>query len=81
MSLIRLIFYFLVAYFAFRFVKRLISGVPSIGQRRQDPYGSRTSQMVRCEECGTFVSESRALMSGNKAFCSQSCMTVSKAKV
>jgi len=73
MTLIRLIFYGILAYCVIRLVTKLLGGgVPGSRQRR--PVSARTStQTVRCERCGTFVAESRALVVGRREFCSRSC--------
>jgi hypothetical protein len=73
MSLIRLIFYSIIAYFVIRFIRKFLGGRPGESRPRLHVAGKRTSQMVRCESCGTFVAETRALVLGNKEFCSKAC--------
>jgi formylmethanofuran dehydrogenase subunit E len=64
--LLRLILYALIAYLAIRLVKKLFKPSPA-------PRQVRSSQMVRCEVCGTFVAEARAQHVNAHAFCSQAC--------
>ena len=71
--LLRFIFYTIVAYIVIRVVRRFL-GVPQAASRqRLHVVSDRTSRMVRCESCGTFVAETRALVKGNKDFCSKAC--------
>ena len=71
--LFRFIFYTILAYIVIRVVRRFL-GVPQVTSRqRQNVVSDRTSRMVRCESCGTFVAETRALVRGNKDFCSKAC--------
>ena len=71
--LFKFIFYSIVAYLLVRAIRRFL-GVRPIGSRqRMHVEGNRTSRMVRCESCGTFVAETRALLVGNKDFCSKAC--------
>ena len=74
MSLIRLIFYSIIAYVVIRFIRKFLGVRPSGSRSGLHVAGTRTSQMVRCESCGTFVTETRALVVGNKEFCSKACV-------
>ena len=74
MSLIRIIFYSIIAYFVIRFIRKFLGGRPSVSRPGLHVAGNKTSRMVRCESCGTFVAETRALVVGNKDFCSKACV-------
>ncbi len=70
--MLRLIFYCIVAYLAMRFVRWLVT--PSGAKSRRGVPPSRRATMVRCETCGTFVTERSALVAGGRDFCSQPCL-------
>jgi formylmethanofuran dehydrogenase subunit E len=72
MSLFRFILYTIIAYIVIGFVRKLFTGGYS-RKRQRSPRQPRTSQMVRCETCGTYVAENRALLLGEKGFCSRTC--------
>ena len=74
MSLIRIIFYSIIAYFVIGFIRKFVGGRSPDSRRRLHVAGNKTSRMVRCESCGTFVAETRALVVGNKDFCSPACV-------
>ena len=73
MSLIRLIFYSIIAYFVIRFIRKFLAIRPTASRRGLHVAATRASQMVRCESCGTFVAETRALVIGSRDFCSKAC--------
>jgi len=68
--LLKFIFYTIVAYLAIRVIRRFLGVRPIASRQRLHVAGDRASRMVRCESCGTFVAETRALVKGNKDFCS-----------
>ena len=73
MALIRIIFYSIIAYFVIRFIRKFVGGRPADSRRRLHVASNKTSRMVRCESCGTFVAETRALVIGSRDFCSKAC--------
>ena len=73
MTLIRFIFYSIIAYFVIRFIRKFLAIRPLESRARGRVSSNRASQMVRCESCGTFVAETRALVMDNKEFCSKAC--------
>lgn len=83
MTLIKLILYFIIAYMVVRFARRMIGGFtssapsrPDAGRPRPAPSEPRvsSSQTVRCDNCGVFVTEKSALLIGDKGFCSKACV-------
>ena len=83
MTLVKLILYFIIAYMLLRFARRMLSGFGSpatsgreAGRPRPAPSEPRisSSQTVRCDNCGVFVTEKSALLVGDKGFCSKSCV-------
>lgn len=68
--LLRFIFYCVMAYMAWRFVRWLVT--PSRVNRAASP--RRNAAMVRCETCGMFITESSALVVGGRDFCSRQCL-------
>ena len=69
---LRLLIYCVLAYLAFRFVRRLLSAAPG-GVSRATPREARPAQMIRCENCGMFITQTSALLIGGRGFCSKSC--------
>ena len=67
----RFLIYCLLAYLAFRFVRRLLSPAPGVAS------GTNTrkvaSQMIRCENCGMFITQTSALLVSGREYCSKSC--------
>ena len=84
MRLLQFIIYSIVAYAVLRFIKSLLGGPSSkAGANARARRGSRlrkakSATMVRCENCGTFITESSALMIAGKGFCSEACAEGSK---
>lgn len=83
MTLAKLILYFIIAYMLLRFARRMIVGFSSpgpsgrgAGRPRPAPSEPRiaSSQTVRCDNCGVFVTEKSALLVGDKGFCSKNCV-------
>ena len=71
----KFIVYCLIAYLVMRFVGRLLDR-ELIGHRRGrgEPRSIKTAAMVKCETCGTYVPESRAILFASKGFCSTACL-------
>ena len=69
--LLRFIFYCVLAYMAWRFVRWLVT--PSSRLNRAGT-PRRSAAMVRCETCGMFITESSALVVGGRDFCSRQCL-------
>jgi hypothetical protein len=72
-SLIKFVLYSIVAYFVLKVVVRLIGP----GRQEQKRAKGRTKfagRMRRCDACGTFVAESKALILGGRGFCSTACV-------
>ncbi len=68
----RFIFYCILAYLVFRFVRRLLSP----RSRQRSTAGTRratSAQMIRCENCGMFITQSSAILAGGRDFCSRAC--------
>lgn len=72
MVLLKLLIYCLLAYLAIRFVRKLLAGAPG-GASRATPRDPRPAQMIRCENCGMFITQTSALLIGGRGFCSKSC--------
>jgi len=70
--LFRFIFYCMLAYMAWRFVRWLVA--PSPGRSNRDRSARRNAAMVRCQTCGMFITESSALIVGGRDFCSRQCL-------
>ncbi len=70
--MLKFVFYCILAYLAMRFVRWLVT--PSRAKSRRGRNISRGATMVRCETCGTFVTERSALVVGGHDFCSQTCL-------
>ena len=68
--LFKFIFYCVLAYLGWRFVRWLVT--PSRANR--GGRGRRAAPMVRCETCGMFITESSALVAGGRDFCSPHCL-------
>src|SRR5947207_10955584 len=66
----RFIFYCILAYLAIRFVRRLLSPARSIGGSRVAKRDAVPAQMIRCESCGMFITETSALLIAGREFCS-----------
>jgi hypothetical protein len=78
---LRFILYSVIAYFVIRFIKSFISGASRVKpvsgpDARQGVRKTVAATMIRCESCGTFITENSALHSGNQLFCSNSCAKV-----
>ena len=65
----RFIIYCVLAYFAYRFVRRLLSPASGGGS-----HAARPAQMIRCENCGMFITQTSALLAGGREYCSKSCV-------
>lgn len=81
MSLFKLLLYFLIAYVALTLVRRLFdpAGRRANNATRRNRHvresdRMKSTRMVRCESCGTFIAERRALLLGERGFCSPACM-------
>jgi len=70
--LFRFIFYCVLAYLAWRFVRWLLT--PSPRRSGADRRARQVAPLVRCETCGMFVTESSALAVGGRDFCSRHCL-------
>jgi hypothetical protein len=79
--LLKFILFSVIAYFLIRFVRGLLSGFAgspaNAGQGKAPRRGGQSSNtaalMIRCAACGTFITETRAVLSGSHVFCSNSC--------
>jgi hypothetical protein len=69
---VRLIIILVVATIILRVARRVLSAAiaPASKQAARRP---RSSQMVRCAACGTFVTEKSALVVRDRDFCSPAC--------
>lgn len=67
----RFIVYCILAYLAIRFVRRLLS--PPVRGSSRAPREPTPSHMIRCENCGMFITQTSALLVGGREFCSRSC--------
>jgi hypothetical protein len=70
--LFRFIFYCMLAYLAWRFIRWLIA--PASARSGRAGRVRRAAPMVRCQTCGMFVTESSALIAGGRDFCSPHCL-------
>jgi hypothetical protein len=79
MTLIRFIIYSIIAYFVLRFVGRLLETALRLSKathpRNINNAGEKppSSRMIRCELCGTFVTERSAVLVAGRRFCSTAC--------
>lgn len=78
---LRFILYSVIAYFVIRVARSFIKGLngvahtsgPTVGQK---PRKTVAATMIRCDSCGTFITENSAMRSGSGLFCSNSCAKV-----
>ena len=68
---LRFLIYCVLAYLAYRFVRRLLT--PGTGGVFKAPSESGPAQMIRCDNCGMFITQTSALLVGGREFCSKSC--------
>ena len=68
----RFVLYCILAYLAIRFVRRLLSPARPRGPRVATRDGG-PAQMIRCQNCGMFVTQTSALLVGGREFCSTAC--------
>ena len=69
---LRFVFYCILAYFAWRFVRWLMS--PSPARSKRPTFSRHPAQMVRCESCGMFITEGSAMVVEGHDFCSRTCL-------
>lgn len=70
--IVRFILYTIIAYIALRCVRWLLT--PARPRPKTPARVRRSSDMVRCEACGMFITKSSALVGGNREFCSKLCL-------
>jgi hypothetical protein len=75
---LRFLLYSVIAYFVIRFVRSFISGAKGAKLASGQATGQKSRKtvaatMIRCDSCGTFITESSAMHTGNHLFCSNSC--------
>lgn len=68
----RFIVYCVLAYLALRFVRRLLSPRSGAGSRAAKRE-AMPAQMIRCENCGMFITQTSSLLVAGREFCSKSC--------
>jgi len=68
----RFLIYSLLAYLAIRFVRRLLAPASGGGSRAATRRAG-PAQMIRCENCGMFITQTSALLIGGREYCSKSC--------
>jgi hypothetical protein len=78
---LKFLLYSVIAYFVIRFVRSFISGAKSTktasGQTvGQKPRKTVAATMIRCDSCGTFITENSAMHTGSRFFCSNSCAKI-----
>jgi hypothetical protein len=80
---LKFILFSVIAYFLIRFVRGLMSGVTSspanAGRGKtppREPSASSSALMIRCAACGTYITQTSAVLSGSHIFCSNSCAKV-----
>jgi hypothetical protein len=71
-AMAKFILYCILAYLALRFVRRLLSP-RSGGGSRAAKREAMSAQMIRCENCGMFITQTSALLVAGREFCSKSC--------
>jgi hypothetical protein len=71
--MLKFILYCIVAYLALRFVRRLLSPLRSGGGSRAAKREAVPAQMIRCENCGMFITQTSSLLVAGREFCSKSC--------
>jgi len=69
---LRFIIYSILAYLILRFVRKLLAPAPGPSSRRS-PSDTRSARMIRCDNCGMFVTQSSALLVAGREFCSRDC--------
>jgi|SRR6266705_61577 len=72
-EMLKFIVYCVLAYLALRFVRRLLSPPRSVGGSRAAKREAVPAQMIRCENCGMFITQTSALLVAGREFCSKSC--------
>ena len=74
MALIRLIAYFIVFYLLWKFVRWLVAPLKRSSARGTGANAAAKSNLlVKCVNCGTFITEARALIVRGKPYCSAAC--------
>ena len=85
MSPLKLLILFILLLLVIRLVRRFIGRMlrtallrsarhaTGAGGARPRRTAARASKMVRCRACGTFITESSALVVGESGFCSKAC--------
>ncbi len=73
MSLIRLLTYFVVGYLFWKFLKWLVAPAKKRGDSSGGNPGGKAMLLIKCNACGMFITESRALMVRGRAYCSTAC--------
>jgi hypothetical protein len=75
---LKFLLYSVIAYFVIRFVRSFFSGAKNakLATGQASSRKKVAATMIRCDSCGTFITESSALTSGNHLFCSNSCAKV-----
>ena len=71
----KFIVYCLIAYMIVRFVGRLLDRELSGYRRGKGERRTIKTTMVKCQTCGTYVPENRAITFGGKDFCSANCLS------
>ena len=81
--MIRFIIYGILAYLLLRFVRRFLRALPAYvspeidrgaNNRKTNPaHDHAYASTVRCEVCGTYVAQHKALSVGERRYCSKSC--------
>ncbi|MBI3651199.1 MAG: hypothetical protein HY231_09155 [Acidobacteria bacterium] len=83
--LLKFLLFSVIAYVVIRFVRGLmigLNGQPKVAKAgagqtpRQRPQRASAALMIRCAACGTFITESSAVLSGSHVFCSDSCAKI-----
>jgi hypothetical protein len=72
---LRFVIYSLIAYFVIRFVRKLMTPSRPTSAPRREATGKRSDSavMVRCSACGTFITETSAMITGGGKYCSSAC--------
>jgi hypothetical protein len=69
--LFKFILYSILVYLALRLVRWILT--PSASSPKKTVRRAKSSQMVRCNACGMFITKGSALMEGGGDFCSKTC--------
>ena len=82
--MIRFIIYSIIAYLLLRFIRRIFRTLPAYvshnierevnNQKKSPSPGHDYEPTIRCGVCGMYVAQNRALLVGERRYCSEACV-------